>query len=668
MDCMNDINILNLASQVIAARKAYYCGVPIMSDDAYDALEADLKRVAPDHAVFRTVGALVENSLDKTTHRVFMGSLENAFESDDITTWVAKINKLTGGKVNWCVVQPKMDGLSVNLQYTDGVFEKATTRGDGKIGEDVTASILKIKSLPRHLPLAISCDIRCEAMLTKDAFEKYFKSEGYANPRNAAAGTLRRKDALKAEHLIPYAFDVQFHGDVPADIKSRLLFEDASIQLLEEWRFTVVPCRKVEFDGIGLVRIWEEALAARSSLPYEVDGIVVKVNHRRLQEKCGWSDTCPVGCRALKWRGQMIAETEVVGIVNSVGHTGTITPVAKVKPVSCGGVVIENVSLMNWDEIDRIAAGSVLNTGVMKGTIGVGSVVRVERAGDVIPRIIAVIKSCPAGSEFQRPAACPCCGALTVVDGPRQMCPSSACSAQVFGKIMRWVKGRNILHLGESTVEALMKSSGGPVETVADLYKLSVADLTKACGGLAMARKVFKSIEKSKECTLTQLFGNLGIASIGETEADKVVMALKAVKADDVLVQTRKKFCEILGDIRGAAFCNGITQLNEIIEQLACGNEPLLLISRPVQLDPSKVTAEWSGKTFCITGATELPRATLIKILTEAGGVSKGSVVNGLNYLIMADPDSNSNKAVDARKKGVTCISEIQALKWAGKS
>lgn len=656
---MSDLTVIQIAAIVADARRHYYRGEPIMSDADYDALEHDLKKLDPDNPVLKTVGAPADNTLSKVKHRCLMGSLDNAFEESEIKAWHAKVNKMTGGKVNWLVIQPKMDGLSVNLHYEDGVLIHAATRGDGKEGEDVTASVMKARGVPRTLPAKVNFDVRCEAMLTKKRFAAHFKAEGYSNERNAAAGTIRRKDATKTEHLLLYAFDVQSHGVVPPDVAERLKFEDTSVELLKEWGFNTVGTARIESDADGLVLNWHAWLSARDGLAYGVDGIVVKVNNRKLQDSCGWSDTCPRGCQALKWRGQMVAETEILGVHNSIGHVGIITPVAKVKPVECGGVTIENVSLMNWDEVGRIEVASAK-------TLGIGAIVKIERAGDVIPRVVGIVAQ-SSGPRLQPPASCPSCGTPTVMDGPRCTCPNTEkCPGQLFGKVMRWVKGRNILHLGESTVQALMKASGGPVANAADLYKLDVSDLAKATGSLVVARKVFASLEKSRDCTLTQLFGNLGIPGIGESEADKVVLYLKAVEADDVLVVEDKKLIAAIGDAKGRMFSNGLTAMNEIIEELACGVSPLLRIAQPVKADPSKATPEWSGKSFCATGASEIARATLIKIITDAGGTWKGSVVKGLNYLIMADPDSNTVKAKDARAKGVVCISEAQALKWAG--
>lgn len=651
----------DLAIQLAQARVLYYRGRPSMDDATYDALEAKLKKIDPNNPLLKTVGAAPDPLLKKVKHRTPMGSLDNAFEAPDIESWVLRVQRATSGRVNWGVYQPKMDGLSVNLRYDRGVLVNAATRGDGSEGEDVTANVLRMRGIPRALPLPIDLDVRHEAMITDRVFDAHFKALGFSNARNAAAGTIRNKDTALVEHMRLYAFSADLYNNTDAEVNSLFTTEEKTIATLISWGFNTVTTERVEFTTPAITAAWERALENRANLPFGVDGLVVKVNSRRLAEECGMSATCPVGAKALKWRGQMVASTEIVGVEHSVGHTGTITPVAILKPVNCGGVMIARVSLMNWDEVARIEEASVENTGVMAGTLGNGAVVRIERAGDVIPRVIAVEKACPPKLAFKRPATCPCCSTATIVDGPRQRCPNPDCPKQTFRKVLNWVKGRDILFLGESTLDALMNPTAPYIDNIGDLYRLTSAKIAAACGSKPVADKIVAQIEQSRDCSIAQLLGNIGIPGIGESEAEKVVTSLRANCITDVTGASEDDFIAAIGDVKGKKLARGIAYYHDLIKDL--GNT-LRIVARQSKMVGAG-TAGWRGKTFCITGATSVPRAQLIKMIEGAGGTWKGTVVNGLDYLITADPDSGSKKNKDAQAKNVIVISEVRAVKMA---
>ena len=632
-----------LALLIAEARANYYRGRPTISDDQYDVLEAQLKDQDPDHPLLKTIGAPPSNTLKKVKHASLVGSLENSFDEDSIVGWVKRVNKSCSPK--WCVAQPKCDGLTVVLTYKNGTLVRAATRGDGKEGEDVTAGAMAAAGCVPTLPYRLNCEVRCEAVLTKVKFAKYFKDQDYSNPRNAAAGTLRRKDAKGADHLRLIAFDIQSESDDGYGT------ETEALEMLRRCGFRVVQWHRIPFTVEAITASWKDFLAKREEMKYDIDGCVVKLNERVEQKTCGWTDTCPVGMRALKWRGQMLAESVLVGVDNSVGQTGTITPVAVITPVDCGGVTVTNVSLMNWDEIARLEKASGFR-------LGMGSKVRIERAGDVIPRILAVL-SAPTGEPLARPDRCPSCNDYTVEDGPRQKCDNPDCPAQSLRKVMKWIKGRNIMHLGEETLDKLM-AIDGMVQSPVDLYTIHEDDLAPCCGGYVVARKIIKEVEKSRACTPAQLLGNICIRGIGETEAAKVTTAvdLSTFKA---VVDIDKKVCKrILGAKRGEDFFNGIVANISMIEALY----DQLDVANPAKSD--KVTKAWDGRTFCATGALSVDREAFKAIICAAGGVWKSSVVKGLDFLITNEGDSGTTKMRDARAKGVTVIDEATALDMAG--
>lgn len=635
------MNIESVASQLRAMSVAYYRGQPIASDEEFDALRAKLKKYAPDHAVLKEIGAPPCNTLKKVKHRVMCGSLDNTFDEEGIRAWLDKMVKAGAKSV---VVEPKMDGLTMSLTYQDGTLIRAATRGDGAEGEDVTGNALRMPSIPYYLTSMFSGEVRGECVVTIKKFNKYFKPRGDANPRNSAAGTLRRTDGELANKLTFIAFDI-----IPEDAEDAPTSEMWAIDALDKLGFVipeVTHWNLAHYDTI--LGSWSDAGKAKESpdRQFDMDGIVLKVNDRKVAAKMGVIDGCPRAALACKWKGSMVAETEVIGIENQVGRTGRITPVVIVKPVTCGGVTVSKANLMNWDEVGRLPG------------VGVGAKVRMERCGDVIPRCVAVLS--PSKQPFTRPDSCPSCGAETHANGPFQLCVNPACPAQSFRTVMNWVKGRNILHLGESTVDALM-SLDGPVAEIDDLYKLTVDDIAKATGSFATARKILESLEKSKTCTAAQFIGNLGIPGIGESEAQKALdgggVVISRYMDKNLLEVYDDKATDAIGPERGMKLWRGLEKRDELINRLLKHME----ITAPKK---GKTDGAWAGKTYCITGAGELPRESVKDILNKAGGIWKSSVVNGLDYLICNEEGTTKAKAASA--KGITVITEQQALDMAG--
>jgi len=319
----------------------------------------------------------------------------------------------------------------------------------------------------------------------------------------------------------------------------------------------------------------------------------------------------------------MVAETIVTGIHNKVGRTGVITPVAILQPVECGGVKVSKASLMNWDEIARLGGG-----------IGNGSRVSIERSGEVIPRIVAILSK--SSQPFERPEDCPSCGAETFIDGPRQVCRNPECTAQTFRNVLHWTKTRDIKHLGEETLDRLM-SLDGPVATIADLYTLTHEQLKQAAGGDTMAEKIAKELEKSRDCTTAQLLGCVGIKGIGVVEATKVCVAFYVERYSDVkLIRMTEaaKLAAVLGPIKSQKFIDGANKDRVNISRLW-----KLLRVTPVKAREAVDGSEWSGKKFAITGTTEMVRSALAKRIEDAGGIYKSSVVKGLDFLLTNNTD-----------------------------
>lgn len=618
--------------------KAYYEGNPLVSDEEFDAMRDNLKRLDPNHPYLKEVGAKVSNTLAKVRHAALCGSLNNTFDAEGITAWMDTI-KAAGGK--YLIVMPKLDGLSLALTYKDGKLVRAATRGDGYEGEDVTANAREVPNIPHKLSAGWSGEVRGEVVVTTKDFEKYFKPRGDANPRNSAAGTIRRKDGELADRLTFYAYGVAENG---------FTTEADTLEVLGELGFVVPEWHKAEIGDSALTQ-WE-AIGKNNPYPYAIDGIVLKVNKRSILDKLGVQDGCPRAHLACKWRGAMVAETTLRAVENQVGRTGRITPVAVMDAVDCGGVQVSRASLKNWDEIGRLEkeSGHRLTPGCR---------VRIERQGMVIPGLV-LITGPTDHAPFTRPDTCPSCGAEAYENGPFQVCRNPACPAQTYRTIVNWVKARNILHLGDRTIDALM-AVDGPVETIADLYTVTEDQMAAATGSRLTAKKIMASLEKSRDCTLAQVVGCIGIPGIGMSEAEAALVDLGVKKSVTKLLSlVDDGAVPQIGAVTGKKFVKGVKKQRDLLLRLS----ELLRITGPA----AQVVTDspWSGKTFCISGPTDLPREALKEIIIKAGGTWKSSVVNDLSFLIVAASDLNTTKALAAKKKGIAVITEPQALDMAG--
>jgi len=359
--------------QLEKASEAYYSGKPIMTDAEFDSAIVKLRKDNPDHPFIKMVGSPVPGT-NKADHKIPMGSLSNANNEDEFRAWALKHKHAIS-------LSHKLDGSSLELIYQDGSFVQAITRGDGKVGEDVTKNVLKSGNVPLSINPSI-VSVRCECLIHKDDWIKHFR--GDANPRNSAAGTLRRHNGHNAQYLQFYAFDalVDIHK-AGKSIREAIKSEENILDMLSEW-FNI-PCHASMGNAASLIQWYKQEEARRDNLPYEIDGIVAKVDDRFVSNKMGDRDGRPKGQIAFKFKPRG-GETVLRDVIWQVGSTGTITPVAVVDPVCVGGVTIRRVTLHNANEINRL-------------NLGIGDRIEVVRAGDVIPYIVRVINKqyvCPA--------------------------------------------------------------------------------------------------------------------------------------------------------------------------------------------------------------------------------------------------------------------------------
>ena len=639
---------------------------PEISDAEYDRLMRELIRmeqefpelITPDSPTQR-VGTAPAQSFEPVPHSLPMLSLDNALNEDEVAEFDKRLKKSLNTDVIEYVCEPKLDGLAVELVYIDGLLTTGSTRGDGLIGENVTANLKTIKSVPLKLLSAQTAmpkriEVRGEVILEKRAFEQLNRTrerEGeslFANPRNAAAGSLRQLDA-SVTAMRPLDFYCYGMGSITdVDFESHydlLVFMQKSGFKVSQ---LIWLCKGIR----DVLSYHDEMLQKRPSLPYEIDGVVVKVNHFDLQKKLGIRSRSPRWSIAYKFPAQQ-ETTQIIDIIAQVGRTGVLTPVAIMNPVNVGGVIVGRATLHNQDEIDR-------------KDIRIGDRVIIQRAGDVIPEVVKVITSQRTGKErrYRLPAQCPVCGSQTVqpMGEVARRCLNISCAAQVKGRIKYFAsKGAmDIDGLGDKLVDQLVEC--GLVKDPADLYTLTKEQLT---GLERMADKsaenILAAISKSKQQALDRMIYALGIRFVGEHVARILVKAFGSL--ENLAAATRE----------------GLLSVHEIGPQVAESiidffaapeNRRILERLRRSGLEmKAAVTAaphnEFTGKTVVFTGALQsLTRQEAERLIEDLGGRAASSVSKTTDYLIVGD--SPGSKATKAKRLGVPVLSEEEFRKMAG--
>jgi DNA ligase (NAD+) len=510
----------------------YVLDSPVISDAEYDRLLRELQAleaahpelIRPDSPTQR-VGAQPLPEFGEVRHAIPMTSIDNAFTEEEVSDWDRRVRQGLGVTQEMIyTAEPKFDGASVSLRYEEGVLVQAGTRGDGTTGEDVTANVRTIKTVPLRLqgkgwPRIL--EVRGEVVIPKKEFERLNAEQArrgdkiFANPRNAAAGSLRQLDP-RVTASRPLAFFSWGLGEVSEPIAGRY---SEVVPRLKEWGFRTTEFFETVRGPQGCLAYYRRIAEQRDRLPFEVDGVVYKVDDLAARERLGFTARAPRWALAHKFPAH--EETTLVeDIIASVGRTGVITPVAKLRPVQVGGVTVTHATLHNEDEVRR-------------KDVRIGDTVIVRRAGDVIPEIVAVVKEKrPHGARpWTMPKTCPRCGSqvLRAAGEVAHRCMGGLyCPAQVEGALLHFASRRamDIEGLGEKLVEQLVAK--GLVKTVADLYRLREADLVALERmGEKSARKLLDNIEKSKNVTLARFLYALGIPQVGEATADLLAQRSK---------------------------------------------------------------------------------------------------------------------------------------------
>ncbi len=633
---------------------------PEISDAEFDQLMNQLKKLEAEHPTLITpdsptqrVGGKPREGVVKAAHSSPMLSLDNTYNVDDLRNWERRVHELSGRSDVDYVCELKLDGMSLALLYENGRLVRGITRGDGTVGEDVTLNVRTVRSIPLSIPkeklkaagIPADFEVRGEMLMPIAAFRKMNQQReekglsSFANPRNATAGTVRQLEPsiVAQRHLDFFAYILLRDGRTFIDRQWETL------NALNAAGFKVNPSRKLakSFDEVWTFIEQEEV--KREQLPYEIDGIVIKVDRTALQEELGYTGKAPRWAIAYKYAARA-GITQIEGVLWQVGRTGKLTPVAMLKPVPIGGTTVSRATLHNPDEIERLG-------------VKVDDWVEVERGGDVIPKVTRVVddKDHPRGHKLIHvPEKCPVCGTKVVrTEGEVDyFCVNANCPAKLRETILHFASRgvMNIDGMGEALVNQL--TDRGLVKNVADLYKLTEDDLLSLERmGEKSAQNVLHEIEASKKLPLERVIYGLGIRFVGERTAQFLAEHLGSM---DALMNASEEELQQVNEV-GPRIAQSIVEFfqeprnRELVERLRKAG---LTFAGAKKERGTKL----AGKTFVLTGTLNLPRDQVKKTIEDAGGRVSGSVSKKTDYVIAgADAGSKLDKA---KELGISVIGE----------
>ena len=633
---------------------------PILSDTQYDELYKQLKDLEDQYPQYRTknsptqrVGGQAGTMFSPVRHTTPMLSLDNSYSADDIREWYARAEKTLQRNDFEMVVEGKIDGVSCSLTYENGILVTAASRGDGKVGEDITANARTVCNIPQKIENAPAglLEIRGEVYLDKKDLEELNRKQQlagentFANTRNAAAGSLRQKDPqITAQRPLKFFAHSFGAGNIAADSFSGF------IDLCRQWGFSVCPARTKTTQISEVIRFYNQFEASRRQLPFDVDGLVVKVNRFEFQRILGVTAKSPRWAIAFKYPAPQ-ATTAVNHILFSVGRSGVITPVAELQPVPVGGVTISNATLHNFDEIKRLG-------------VRVGDTVIVERAGEVIPKIIKVVEH-KGQEEVLPPTVCPSCGG-PVYKEPDEVgyyCVNPSCPAQLRARLLHFASrgAMDIDGLGDVVMDQLLENHY--VSDFADIYNLTFLHLLNLENFKdKKAQNLLDAIEASKQKPLSRLLFALGIAFVGAKTAEiladrfRTLDSLKNASLEDL--QNVREVGEIVSKSIYDFFRNPRAQ--EQIERLRAAG---LNFTQPKKELSGNIL---DGKTLVFTGELKTmtrPQAELLA--KQYGGKASSSVSKKTAYVVAGE--AAGSKLTKARELGVPVLTEEEFLKLIGK-
>lgn len=635
----------------------YVLDDPTIEDDEYDRLmrrikeiEAENPEIVSESSPTQHVGGYAINTFEKVTHEVQMGSLQDVFSKGELYEFDERVKKAVG-KAVYCV-EPKIDGLSVSLEYKDGIFTRGSTRGDGFVGEDITKNLKTIKSIPMEISEKIPfIEVRGEVYMPKADFEKLVRKQlendeqPAKNPRNAAAGSLRQKDSrvTASRGLDIFVFNLQ-------RIEGReLTCHSESLDYMKSLGLNVIDGYKT-FDNIedAVSRIMEIG-ENRQSYSYDIDGAVIKVDDFELRNELGSTAKVPKWAVAFKYPPEE-KETKLLDIEINVGRTGALTPVAVFEPVWLAGTTVSRAVLHNQDYIDS-------------KDIRIGDIIAVRKAGDIIPEVVRSVSHAENSEPFVIPHICPVCHgkAERAEDEAVIRCVNIDCPAQLLKNIEHFASrpAMNIDGLGEAVVKQLVENR--LISTVADLYSLQQQDLEMLPGfAKVSASKLIANIENSKTNSPDRLLFALGIKGIGQKNAQLLMKHFGSIEKLSETSPEEISAVENFGDILANNIFTALHEphMTELIERLKSYG-----VNTVYQSDVK--SDKLAGLTFVITGTLpDMTRDEAKTLIEQNGGKCSGSVSKKTSY-VLAGEEAGS-KLTKAQQLGVTVISQQQLIEMIG--
>ena len=666
-------------------QRAYYVtGRPMVSDLEYDRLFDELLLIEREHPELKTpdsptqrVGSDLSSDFPEVEHTIPVLSLDKAYSDSEILSWITKTMRNTGERLSF-VLEEKLDGFSIVLYYEKGLLVRAVTRGNGSVGNDVTANVRTIHAVPLRLTEPVDVAVRGEVFLRKSEFERINSTlvEPYANPRNLAAGTIRRNKSSETAQVPLSIYVYEGFWSEPVNFTDHIQI----LSRLKELGFPVDPhisffCKDRSeaemrlaqsglpgncgsFDDISSAIA--SSTASRKDLPYEIDGLVVKVNELATREELGYTGHHPRWAIAYKFEAPQ-AQTQVMDIDVQVGRTGRVTPMARIRETQLSGSTIRNVTLHNQDYVDQLE-------------LAIGDIVAISKRGDVIPAVENVIEKNDKGNKtWQMPPLCPVCGSTLVKRGAHIFCPNRDCPAQAKGRIAFFcAKGQmDIEGLGPKTVEVLYDN--GFVRSVGELYSFDFSKLASIEGfGGAEGKKIDAmrmALEKSRTTPFRNVLVALGIPEFGKKAVDLVCDA--GYDSMDKLLELADK-----GDVESLSEIHGIGEVtaNLIINGLN-DEETRRLIGelrqaglqmKDVKEDNSDIEQIFQGQSWCVTGTfvNFNPRSKAMEEIKRRGGTEVSGVSSKTSCLLAGS--GAGSKLDKARALGVRIVDEDEFMRLIG--
>lgn len=629
--------IQELEHLILQYQDAYYNGEALITDQEFDALWDELKALDPSNDILHKVGSDSGN-FAKVQHRIPMGSQDKAANPEEFLSWTEK------HCYDEYLVEYKLDGASIELQYDSGIFVRAVTRGNGIIGDDITSNAKKMQGVLPRLELGgtlltLTGGIRGEVIMPRQVHQTYFSDK--ANCRNAANGLMKRKDGEGCQHLQVICYDALFENHSFAD-------EIDKVTWLKTCGFNTVPLTLCKTPR-QVIEYRSQVMELRPKLDYDIDGLVVKERVIDLQDAARARPE-----RQIAFKFSLEEAVTVLRQVEWSESGATYTPVGLFDPVELAGTTVKRASLVNPNTIRTLG-------------VKIGSHLVVTKRGEIIPKIESVVPA-PLGKDIipqvdiEFPCTCGRCGAQLVDEGTRLFCPNKSCPKKILHQLEKWISVLDIRDFGTSLLSSLFESA--KVTSILSLYQLTEADLTpfflnqesisKEKESLG-AKKVIRSIKSRSTVSLAAFIAGFDIEGIGETLMERLTDAGFST-LEKLLEASAEDFSAVngFGEVTAAALVQGLADNRE--EMLALVERGYITLKAPM------MEGSLTGLSFCFTGELSIKRSQAEQMVRERGGTTKSSVVKGLSYLVTNGPTSGSSKNKKAAQLGIPVIDEAAFL------